>query len=156
MPERQSILNSSGFRVQTSRNNADIRDAGFSKIGPLNKNYWLILFSSILKIFYFSRTHVGQVSTILFCPVDISFCHWRLRDTARTYIHKFIPIPKNLWLVSCIVIFQLNCWWTSYVIITWQRGRLPMQNSPLLWRELASWKQNWKQERHVMYQSWKK
>ena len=108
MPERQSILNSSGFRVQTSRNNADIRDAGFSKIGPLNKNYWLILFSSILKIFYFSRTHVGQISTILFCPVDISFCHWRLRDTARTYIHKFIPIPENLWLVSCFRTFYVN------------------------------------------------
>ena len=42
MPERQSILNSSGFRVQTSRNNADIRDAGLSRIGPLNKNYGFI------------------------------------------------------------------------------------------------------------------
>ena len=34
IPERQSILNSSGFLVQTSRNNAEIKDDGFNKIGP--------------------------------------------------------------------------------------------------------------------------
>ena len=34
IPERQSILNSSGFLVQTSRNKAEIKDDGFNRIGP--------------------------------------------------------------------------------------------------------------------------